>query len=77
MKKTQEKAEREEIKENTVSYKNTIKLQKITVIEKPLDGGPNKYNQEIGKIKNRIRPRVENMIFERPFIGILLHKESF
>lgn len=28
MKKTQENAERKEIKENAVSYKNTIKLQK-------------------------------------------------
>lgn len=53
------------------------KITKITVIEKPLDGGQNKYNQEIWKIKNRKRPRVENMIFERPFIGVLLHKQSF
>ena len=53
------------------------KILKITVIKKPLDEGQNKYNQETWKIKNRKRVRVENMIFERPFIGILLHKQSF
>lgn len=53
------------------------KIAKITVIENSLDGGQNKYNQEIRKIKSIKRPRIENMTFERPFIGILLHKQSF
>lgn len=47
------------------------KIAKITVIENSLDGGQNKYNQEIWKIKSIERPRNRKYDFWKTF-----HRDS-